>query len=334
MLKDGIRFAALAFAIAMSVLSGCSARAARPNEKQTPMFAPVEGDQKIVKAVAEAQKLIDDGDTDAAQDIFYSLQEEFPKIVRPDLDLFVKAEVYFIEDKYAKAAKYFEKLLTDHPGTSLRDAALDREFTIATAYLEGRKKTVLGFLRLAGYSEGVRIMEKITDRVGLDSDLGTKAAVAVARNYEDRQLYNEAYLKWWEISLQWSAGPVGKEALLGMAQSKLDAYNKRPESKRHLFDASGLRTAKSCFARFKLLYPVDARQMDVDKIINQIDEEMAYKQLSIGQYYEYTGYQQAANLYYHMVASDWPHTQAAKTAKELLAAERDLTGDDQTPAEK
>ncbi|MEJ2703531.1 MAG: outer membrane protein assembly factor BamD [Sedimentisphaerales bacterium] len=94
------------------------------------------------------------------------------------------------------------------------------------------------------------------------------------------------------------------------------------------------RWPKRPFTRFKLLYPVDAREMDVDKIVDEIDEELAYKQLSIGQYYQYTGYQQAANLYYRMVKNDWPHTQAAQTAKELLAADRDLIGNRQTPAEK
>ncbi len=58
-------------------------------------------------------------------------------------------------------------MLTEYPRSSLSDAALDREFIVAKAYLAGRKKTVLGFIRFKGYAEGVRIMEKITNRVGL-----------------------------------------------------------------------------------------------------------------------------------------------------------------------
>ena len=293
-----------------------------------------EGDERILKVVAETKELIDGGEIQAAQDIFDELQADFPKILRPDLDLFIKGELYFGKERYAKAARSYEKLLKDHPRSALCDATLDREFTIAKTYLAGRKKTVLGFIKLKGYAEGIRIMEKIADRVGLDTPMGTEASLAVARNYEDRELYNEAYLKWGEISLHWNEGPVGKDALLGMARTKLAAYNKPPEHKRHLYDASGLSTAKSCYSRFKLLYPVDARQIGVDKILEQIDEQLAYKQLRIGQYYQSTGHPKAANLYYHMVANDWPATQAAAAAKELLAAEPDTVSNDQPSSEK
>lgn len=300
----------------------------------TPIVFSTEGDDRILQAVAETKKLIDHDQIDAARDIFDELQADFPKIVRPDLDLFIQGEMHYGNNRFSKAVKSFEKLLTEYPRTSLSDAALDREFTIAKAYLAGRKKTVFGFIKLKGYAEGVRIMEKITDRAGLDSTRGTEASLAVAKNYEQRELYNEAYLKWWEISLEWDHGPVGKEALLGMARSKLEAYKQQPEYKRHLFDTSGLNTAKSCYARFKLLYPVDARQFDVDRIVEEIDEQLAYKQLSIGQYYQSTGHDKAANLYYRMVVNDWPDTQAAKTAKERLADHPDIESGDQTVPEK
>ena len=299
----------------------------------SPVFS-TEGNDRILQVVAETKELIDNGQLNRAQDAFDELQADFPKALRPDLALFVKGELYYAKDKYTKAAKSFEKMLTEHPRSSLSNAALDRQFTIATAYLAGRKKTVFGFIHLSGYPEGIRIMEKITDRVGLDSTMGTEASLAVAKNYEERELYEEAYLKWWEISLHWNQGPVGKDALLGMGRTKIAAYNQHPEHKRHLYDASGLSTAKSCYSRFKLLYPVDARQIDVDKILEEIDEQLAYKQLNIGQYYQSTGHTKAANLYYRMVANDWPDTQAAKTAKERLAAHSEIESDLQTPSEK
>ena len=127
---------------------------------------------------------------------------------------------------------------------------------------------------------------------------------------------------------------MSKEALLGMGRTKIAAYNQHPEHKRHLYDTSGLITAKSCYSRFKLLYPVDARKINVDKILEEIDEQLAYKQLSIGQFYQSTGYTNAANLYYRMVVNDWPDTQAANTAKELHAVNPDIESDNHTSSEK
>ena len=311
MLNDKMRLIALAVVVVITTI---------------PVYSK-ESEANFLQAIAKTKELVDTGQKEAAQDAFDAIKVDFPTFAGGDLDLFIKGELYYCKDKYTKAVKSYEKLITDYPRSPLHDATLDREFTIAKAYLAGRKKRVLFFLNLKGYAEGVRIMEKITDRVGLDSTLGTEASLAVARNYEERKLFDEAYLKWWEISLHWAQGPVGKEALLGMGRTKLEAYNKHPENERHRYDASGLKTAKSCYSRFKLLYPVDARQIDVDKILQEIDEQLADKQLSIGEYYQSTGHTQAANLYYHMVVSNWPDTQAAKKAKDLLTADNDIKSD-------
>ena len=82
-------------------------------------------------AVAETKKLVDTGQTKAAQDAFDALKANFPGIAGPDLDAFIKGELYFCRGKYVKAAKSHDKLLTDYPRSPLREAALDRQFAIA-----------------------------------------------------------------------------------------------------------------------------------------------------------------------------------------------------------
>ena len=109
-----------------------------------------------------------------------------------------------------------------------------------------------------------------------------------------------------------------RDALLGMARNKHAVYNKPPEHKRPFYDASCLSTAKSYYVRFKLLYPKEARDIAIDGILAEIDEQLAYKQLSIGRYYHKTGNIQSANLYFDMVVNDWPDSKAAQQAKELL----------------
>jgi outer membrane protein assembly factor BamD (BamD/ComL family) len=329
-----MRFAALAGVLVMSACWAGPAETLRLDKDQDWKPVSAGGQDKFLLAVAEVKELVNTGQAEAARDAFDALKEDFPEIAGPDFDAFVKAEMYYCKGKFVKAVRSFDKLLTDYPKSALSQAALDREFAIATAYLAGRKITVLGFIRLKGYAEGVKIMEKITDRAGIDSPLGTRAALAVASSYQERRMYNEAYLKWWEISLEWQTGQVGKDALLGMARCKHAAYNEQPEHKRSLYDASRLSTAKSCYERFRLLYPKDAQELGVDAILRQIEEQLAGKQLRIGRYYQRAGNRQAANLYYDMVVNDWPGTQAAETAKELLAAGRDVTSESQTPGEK
>ncbi len=314
-----MRFVILALAVMLSTLSTALA-GTRPLEKDGDFNAvSADGEDKFLVAVAEAKNLVNTGQTKAAGKAYDALKKDFPEIKRPDFDLFIKAEIFYCKGKFTKAIRNYDKLLTEYPKSGFRETALDREFAIAKAYLAGKKKTLIGFIKIKGYAEGIRIMEKITDRVGLDTQMGIKASVAVAENYEERKKFNEAFLKWWEISLEWEMGPVGRDALLGMARNKHAVYNKPPEHKRAFYDASCLNSAKSYYGRFKLLYPEDAREIGVDKILSEIDEQLAYKQLSIGRYYQRAGNRQSANLYYDMVMNNWPDSKAAEEAKEMLA---------------
>jgi outer membrane protein assembly factor BamD (BamD/ComL family) len=273
--------------------------------------------KKFQSAILEAKKLVDNSKTRAARKAFKKIKEDFPDIADKDFDLFAKAEIFFCKGKYAKAAKYYEKLLKKYPDTQFAQTTINRQFTIAKAFLKGRKKTVFFIFKMKAYSEGVNIMEKITDRAS-DNSIALDAAKKVAKYYENKNKFNKAYLKWSEILSRWPTGQIAKDALLALARCKHAVYNKNPKHKRPLYDASSLTTAKSYYEKFQLLYPKDANDLNLDEKIKQINEQIAEKQLTIGQYYQRTGKKQAANLYFDMVVQDWPDTEAAKKAKELL----------------
>ena len=189
--------------------------------------------------------------------------------------------------------------------------ALQRQFDIASEFLAGRKKTILIF-RVRAYDDGVRIMEKISDRTG-SADIAKKALLAVAHSYEKRKKYEEAYLTWSQISSRWPTGQTGKDALLGMAKNKYATF------RGPYYDASGLVSAKSYYENYKLRYPDDAQRLGIDKILLKINEQLAEKNLLIANYYKKTGQPIPANMYYKMVVDNWPDTVAANNAKEQIS---------------
>ncbi len=272
------------------------------------------------QAIAELKKLVQEGGVAEVKDAIEQIKAEFPDRVGPDLELFALGETRYWQDRYGKALVKYEKLLKDYPGSEYAGLALQREFDMAQEYLEGRKKVVLGFIRISGFEEGVELMEKISDRAGLDepNGVGLRAAITVAEQYEAREKYLEAYLKWSEIASYWETGPIGKRALYRMAEDNLAAYNKPPLKLRPNYDASKLTTAKTYYEKFLLLYPEEAKLNEVPQKIQQIDEQMAFKQYTIGRYYRRTGEPQAANLYFDMIVHNWPKTEAAKLAQEAL----------------
>lgn len=308
-------------AVVLSALSLASADTWRLDKSNGWKPVPEDKRSRYLTAVGRIQELVNAGKAKAAGKAFDELKTDFPGVAGPDLDLFAKAEIRFCKGSYLRATKNYDKLLTDYPRSELREAALDRQFTIGQAYLGGRRKMLLRIIPLKGYEDGVEIMEKISDRAGLDdpNGIGLKAALTVAEHYQQRKQYEEAHLKWSEISSHYQTGPMGKQALLRMAHCKHAEYNKKPEHKRLLYDASSLISAKSYYERFQLLYPSEARELNVNEILQEIDEQIAYKQLAVGKYYRRTGKGRAANLYFDMVLQNWPDTKAAGTAKTLLS---------------
>ncbi len=313
-LKGG-SFIMLAVVIGLLASPTFSAETWRLNEGGQWEAVSAKGEDKYILAVAEVKKLVNMGETSAVAQAIDKLKKNFPETAGPDLDAFIKAEMFFCEGKFTRAVKSYDKFLEEFPSSRLYEAALDRQFAVATAFLGGQKKRVLGAFKMSRYAEGIKIMERISDRAG-SAPVAKRAAMAVAQSYEKREKYTEAYHKWSEVSSRWPTGQMGKESLLGMARCKHAAY------KGPTFDVSSLISAKSYYENFKLRYPEDAGKINVDKTLNQIDEQLAYKEFITGEYYRKSGDKQSANLYYQRVLDNWPGSKATEMVKKAMKEER------------
>ena len=272
-------------------------------------------EDKYIAAVAEIKRLVNEGKTMPVCIAWDKFKKDFPEIAGPDFDAFFEAELLFCEGKFVKAVRAYDKFLDEFPDSKLYEAALDRQYSIATAFLAGQKKPILKIFKIKGYAEGAKIMERIADRAG-DAPVGLKAALTVAESYERRGKFNEAYHKWSQIMSQWPSGQTGKEALLSMGRCQHAAY-RGPK-----YDSSSLISAKSYYENFRLRYPAESSKFDIDRKLKQIDEQLAYKQFSIGQYYQQSGSKQASNAYYRMIIDNWPDSTAAKMAKQAMNEEK------------
>ncbi len=289
------------------------------NEDQNWDLIATDEQKEFIGELAEVQNLVNDGKTKKAQKQFASIKKKFPDFRGKELNLFIKAELLLSKMKLAEAARKYDKLLSKYPESILKNMSIKREYEIGTAFLNGSKNVVLGFLPLKGESEGIGILEKMTDHAGFDSAIGVDASVKIAKNYEKRKKYNEAYFKWYEIySLRKTDSVLKRDALYAMAQAKQALYNANPESRKPFYDASCLRSAKSYYEMLKAYYTDFAQEKGVDEILNVITEQLAYKELSVGLYYEKVGNIQSANLYYDMVINNWPKSKSAEIAQNKL----------------
>ena len=93
---------------------------------------------KYLLAVAKTKKMIHTGQKLDVQKAVEQLKKDFPEIAGVDLDVFIEAEMLFCEGKFSKAVRSYDKLLTEFPKSPFYEAAIDREFHIATAFLAGQ----------------------------------------------------------------------------------------------------------------------------------------------------------------------------------------------------
>jgi outer membrane protein assembly factor BamD (BamD/ComL family) len=145
----------------------------------------------------------------------------------------------------------------------------------------------------------------------------------VAKSYQERKKYDEAFYRWAQIRDRHKNEKLGKEALLAMADCKLGMYKGpgyddsdligRPLNPSSFYDS-----ARGCYNEFKLRHPQDTEKFNIEQRIKDVDEKLAYKQFKIGQYYQETGNNLSANLYFQMVVNRWPETVTAEIAEQML----------------
>jgi outer membrane protein assembly factor BamD (BamD/ComL family) len=265
-----------------------------------------------ILAVTNVKQLINTGKLEEAKMAVSQLKKDFPQIAGLDLNAFMVAEEFYAQGMWVKAVRQYDEFLDYWPNSGLYESAMERQYSIAVAFLGGQKRRVLKILKLSAYDEAVKIMTGIADRAG-DSPIAKRSLETLALGQEERGKCLDAYETWADISSRWGTGRMGRVALFGMGRSLHSAYA-GPK-----YDSAVLESARSYYENFRLRYPDQAVKEDIAGKITTIDEQLAYKKFSVGQYYSRTDSPAAAQMYYQIVIDKWPDTAAAKMAAAELA---------------
>ncbi len=271
---------------------------------------------RYLMAVAKFKQLISSGNAESGTEELIKLKEAYPEIADAAFNVFLEAETLYADGKWDKAVRKYDVVLNKWPESWLRQTVLERKFSIALAFLNGHKRKVLKVLYLSAFAEGEEIMYDIDNRVG-DAPIAKRALIAIARAYERRGQFVDAYYVWENISSRWTTGQLGTMAILEMAQDQHSSY-RGPD-----YDHTGLDVAADHYRRVKVEaynYPQLVVADEVDEKLKTIEEQLAYKQYSVGEYYDRTGSRQAAELYYEEVLGNWPNTAAAGMAQARMLA--------------
>ena len=265
---------------------------------------------KYLLTANKIKSYAEEGDSKSLKKVAAELREDYPEVAGEDFDKYIEIELLYAKSKWGKAADKVKLFLEEYPESLFYEPVIERYFSIGVAFLNGQRKTVVGIFRVRAYDDGEYIMDAIVEKSG-ESPLAKRTLETLARSFEDRELYPDAYDRWSEMSARWPTGDTGEEALLGMARSMHMDYG-GPK-----YDAKSLQSAKTYYGAYDSRYPELAENIQVPQRLEQIVEQLAYKEYRIGQYYQKTKAYGAAILYYEYVIRNWPETKAA-----VMSAER------------
>lgn len=224
----------------------------------------------------------------------------------------LKASAELASGDYRAAHDDFQTLLNQYGGSVYAESALQNDFRIAEQYLAGkRRKAWRGLLKVRDRDAGVKILDDIAANYP-DTELAELAQRAKADYYYARGEFELAEQEYAAFAKNYPRSRFHAMALLQSAQAALASY---PGMK---FDDRGLVEAQERYSQFVSAYPLQAEQLDVPVVLDEIAIKRADKTLFIGKFYEKTKKVNAACYYYRQTIQRWPDTAAAAEARSRL----------------
>lgn len=242
---------------------------------------------------------------------------------------YLVGRAYEAKKQDQRAFREYQKLMTQYPKATNYTEVLQRQFEIATRFLDGQ------WFKLWGYIPFFPSMEKTSEMYGQliqsgpYSSVAPQAQINIGTARERQELYPKAVQAYERAADRYHDQPaVAAEAMFKAGL----AYHK--QAKRAEYDQNAAKKAITVFTDFMALYPKDARVAQAEKLIIDLKTEQARGNLEIARYYEKKRRWDGALVYYNEVVSKDPGSQYSDQAKERIDAIKRRTGAVQQTAQR
>jgi outer membrane protein assembly factor BamD len=261
-----------------------------------------------------AEQLLANGQFKAARDILVPWIKAHTLKETPGRDrcLYLLADCFYQYDDRNKAFFYCDELMDEYPGSKLFQAALQLQFTIGDAYLNGYKRVFLWWRVVDASDDGIEMMYRIQERAP-GSPLAEKALLHTANYYFDDQDYDLAEDAYNTYARRYPRSDQLPHIRMRAAFSSLAQFRGVP------FDVTCLIDARAQLIDIAKTYPDLAEDENVAGLIDQIDRDFAKKLLDTAKWYERTHEPKGAVYFYRFLVQTYPNSPEAAEARERLS---------------
>ncbi|HUU21427.1 MAG TPA: outer membrane protein assembly factor BamD [Phycisphaerae bacterium] len=300
----------LALAFALPASAGEEAELIWKDGKWAPLPAPAKGTPEGEAAIVRQE--IDAGRHDQAVKAAKAFLKNYSlHPLREDV-LAMAGDAQMRLGNYWKAHLQYKQQLGEFPKGALSERALEREMEIAKAFLDGRKRTFAGVLKIGAADDGVEILESVAVHAPI-SERAEIALITIGDYYFDNRRWEEAAAQYDGFISLYPKSPRGPYARLRAAESFRRAYRGGG------YDETPLIEAETRYKAFRREHPAAAAEAKVDDILRQIHSDRARKQFTVGRFYLRIGRKEAARYYFALVTTEFSDTVWAEEARQELA---------------
>jgi outer membrane protein assembly factor BamD len=228
-----------------------------------------------------------------------------------DRGLFLIAQAFYQYGDRIKAFYYLDELMDEHGESRLFGAALEKQYEIADAYLNGYKRRFLGVPVFYASDEAIEMLFRIQQR-SPGSQLAEKSLLRTATFYYNDRQYDFASDTYATYLRTYPRSPQVPRVKLRYAYS-LYAQFRGPR-----FDATGVIDAREQLREVVAMYPDLAKQENVPALVEQLDRNLARKLFWTADFYRRTNEPRGAAYTYRYLAEAYPQTPEAAKAKEAI----------------
>lgn len=249
----------------------------------------------------------------AAHDLIVPWLLAHPTAPDHDRGLFLLAEVYYQNGDRLRAFYHLDELMDKHPESKLFSPALELQYDIADAYLNGYDSVSFFGLELSGkQEEAIDMLFRIQEH-SPGSPIAERALLRTANFYYATSQFDVATDAYSSFIRTYPRSPNVPRARLRQAFSSLAEY-RGPR-----FDSTPLLDARAEFRQIQSLYPELAADVNASQRIDEIDADLARKAYLTGDFYRRTHEPQGAVYMYRYVIQTYPNTAEADQARRDLA---------------
>jgi outer membrane assembly lipoprotein YfiO len=228
-----------------------------------------------------------------------------------DRGLLLMAKALYQYGDRIRAFYYCDELMDTYPESSLFYPALELQYRIADAYLQGYKSRFLRIPMFEQKDEAVEMLFRIQRR-SPGSPLAEQALLRTADYYYDSGQFDLAADTYATYARPYPRSTELSRVLLLQAYSNLALY-RGPR-----FDPTPMIDAQQQLRDYASRFPQQARQQQVPELLEQIELDQARKLFLTGDFYQRTHKPRAARHLYAQVIEDHPDSPQALQARERL----------------